>query len=64
MRRLKIYIPEYGKGSKGSFAATRHNLNIAAQRAVRLATRSTAFLDTEPYTDIVHLVALLNALEG
>ena len=43
MRRLKIHIPEYGKGSRGSFAATRHNLTIAAQRAVRLATRSTAF---------------------
>ena len=56
MRRLRFHIPEYDKGIDGTFASTRHNLHIAEQRAARLAARSNAFVDTEPYTDIVYLV--------
>ena len=62
MRRLKAHIPGYDKGIDGTFASTRHNLDIAVQRAGRLAARSNAFVDTEPYTDVVHVVSLLKAL--
>ena len=61
LMRLKQHIPDYDKGTVGSFAATKANLHIASQRARNLAALSTAFDDTEPFTDIVELVALLIA---
>lgn len=61
MTRLKQYIPGYGKGIGGSFAVTKANLHIASQRARNLAALSTAYDDSEPFTDIVELVALLIA---
>jgi hypothetical protein len=57
--RLKRHIPTYDKGTGGSFATTKENLEIASQRARNLAALSTAFDDTEPSTDIGELVALL-----
>lgn len=62
MRRLKQYIPGYEKGAGGSFATTSERCTIADERARRLAARSSAFNDTEPYTDIFTLVALLQSL--
>jgi hypothetical protein len=61
LTRLKLHIPGYAKGAGGSFAMTKVNLDIASQRARKLAALSTAFDDTEPSTDIVELVALLIA---
>jgi hypothetical protein len=62
MRRLKQYIPGYDKGAGGSFATTSDLCAIADARARRLAARSNAFNDAEPYTDIFELVALLQSL--
>lgn len=62
MRRLKQHIPGYEKGAGGSFATTSDRRTIADTRARRLAARSTAFNDIEPYTDIFQLVALLESL--
>lgn len=59
LSRLKLHIPGYDKGIGGSFTATKENLEIASQRARQLASRSTAYDDTEPSTDIVDLVRLL-----
>jgi hypothetical protein len=61
LTRLKLHIPGYAKGAGGSFATTKACLDIASQRALKLAALSTAFDDTEPSTDIVELVALLIA---
>jgi hypothetical protein len=61
LTRLKQHIPSYDKGAGGSFSTTRGSLDIASQRARKLAALSTAFDDTEPSTDIVELVALLIA---
>lgn len=59
LSRLKRHLSGYDKGAGNSFATTRGNLDIASQRARKLAALSTAFDDTEPSTDIVDLVALL-----
>ena len=59
--RLKLQIPGYAKGAGGSFVTTKASLDIASQRARKLAALSTAFDDTEPSTCIVELVALLIA---
>ena len=61
LTRLKQHIPSYEKGAGGSFSTTRGNLDIASQRARKLAALTTAFDDTEPSTEIVELVALLIA---
>lgn len=63
-QRLKQHIPGYEKAAGGAFARTRDLLDLATQRARRLAERSNAFNGTEPYTDIVELVALLKGLRG
>ena len=62
IRRLKTHIPDYEKGTAGSYATTQEHIHIASERARKLSERSTAFNDTEPYTDIAQLVAVLNAL--
>lgn len=64
MRRLKTHIPAYEKGVGGSYAITNQHIETATARAYLLAERSNAFIDTEPYTDIAHLVALLNTLKA
>lgn len=62
MQRLKQYISDYEKGARGTFATTRERLEIATQRAYRLAKRHSADDGLEPYTDIMDLVALLTNL--
>jgi hypothetical protein len=64
LTRLKLHMPGYAKGAGGSFATTKASLDIASQRARKLAALSTAFDDTEPSTDIVELVALLIEFVG
>jgi hypothetical protein len=62
MRRLKVYIPGYDKGAGGSYALTQHLVEVASERALALAERSNAFIDSEPYTDLYQLVSLLDSL--
>lgn len=64
MQRLKQYLPGYEKGAGGAFAATRHRLEAATQRAQRLAMSHSAFTDPEPFTDLYTLVDLLTQLRG
>lgn len=64
MRRLKQHIPGYEKGAGKAFATTSDHLAIATQRAERLAARFTADTDSEPFTAIAGLVALLTTLRS
>ncbi len=64
LQRLKQHIPDYQKGQRGAFAVTREHLNIAMQRAERLAARFTAYSDPEPYTAVADLVKLLTTLSA
>jgi hypothetical protein len=64
LQRLKHYIPGYEKGAGGAFAITREYMDIATQRAERLAARFTAYEDPEPFTAIVELVKLLTMPRG
>lgn len=64
MHRLRQHVPGYMKGAGRAFALTRDHLEIASQRAERLAARFTAYDDPEPYTAIVELVTLLITLRG
>ena len=62
LQRLKKYMPGYQKGEKGAFGVTRSQLDVATQRAERLAARFTPYDAPEPYTAIVELVKLLTTL--
>jgi hypothetical protein len=62
--RLRTHIPNYEKGAHGSCATTSEHIDIATERANALAHRSDAYIDTEPYTDIVRLVTLLKELKS
>lgn len=62
MHRLKKRIPNYDKGTGGSFGITQDKVDFASRCARRLAERSNAFNGSEPYTDIDQLVALLSTL--
>lgn len=64
MRHLKLHIPSYDKGAGNAFAITGEYLDIATQRAERLAERFSARTDPEPFTAIVELVKLLTTLRG
>ena len=64
MQRLKRHIPEYEKGAGGTYAATRNNLEVACQRADRLAAKCTAYDAPEPFTDVLVLVRLLTTLRA
>ncbi|MBI3188885.1 MAG: RloB domain-containing protein [Gammaproteobacteria bacterium] len=63
MRRLKRYIHGYEKGVGNAFALTCEHLDIASQRAEKLAERFNAYDGTEPYTAIFELVKLLSTLD-
>jgi hypothetical protein len=62
MRRLRRHIPAYEKGAGDAFANTREHLQLALQRAGRLAERFSAHTDPEPYTGLAELVKTLTAL--
>ncbi|WP_334191075.1 RloB family protein [Noviherbaspirillum sp.] len=64
MRRLRQHIIGYEKGAGRAFATTRERLEVATQRAERLAERFTCYTDPEPYTGIVALVKLLITLKA
>lgn len=55
-------MPSYEKGTRGTFARTKANLDIATERARRLASRTSAHGAPEPFTDVVEVVALLLSL--
>ncbi|OGQ98091.1 MAG: hypothetical protein A2505_00110 [Deltaproteobacteria bacterium RIFOXYD12_FULL_55_16] len=62
--RLKQeHLPGYDKGQGGHWAATKHHLNIATQRAQARAAATTAHDGTEPYTGIYQLVSWLTHLK-
>ena len=63
MQRLKRYIQGYEKGAGNAFSLTREHLNIALQRAERLAERFNAYDGEESYTAIFELVKLLSMLD-
>lgn len=62
LQRLCQHYPDYEKGSTGVFAATRSGLEEAMQRAETLATRFSADMAPQPFTDVVKLVKLLTNL--
>ena len=64
MRRLKLHIPGYDKGSGNAFSVTRKHVAIATERAERLAAQFSARTDPEPFTAIVELVRLLTTLRS
>lgn len=62
--RLKNHIPGYDKGAGGTFAATRHRLAAATQRAQALAAKFSAYTGPEPFTALHELVTLLTTLRA
>lgn len=62
MSRLKLYIPDYDKGTSNAFAVTCEHLSVAIRRADRLKARFTAHSNPEPFTGVVELVKLLTTL--
>lgn len=64
MQRLKQHILGYEKGAGGAFAATRDRLATAAQRALALAAKSSAYTAPEPFTALHELVRLLTTLRA
>lgn len=57
--KLKYNLPEYEKGQRGHFEATRCNLDLATARAKALALLRDAHDDNGPYTDVHSLVDVL-----
>lgn len=57
--RLKQHIPHYDKSMLGVFGMTAKNIEIATERARRLAIQFNAYTDPQPFTAIVELVQLL-----
>lgn len=63
MQRLKKHIPDYEKSTKNMYSNTRAHLDVATQRAEKLAEAFDATTDnTEPYTGIFKLVKKLITL--
>ncbi|MDR1935528.1 MAG: hypothetical protein LBS49_08115 [Candidatus Accumulibacter sp.] len=60
IRRLKRHFHGYEKGTRNTYETTRHQIDIATQRARLLASKYTAY-DSGPYTAIVDLVTLLTS---
>lgn len=59
LRKLKLYLPEYEKGSIGNWQATQSRLTDAINRAEHRATITNAYDGEEPYTDMFELVEKL-----
>lgn len=64
LKRLQRHIPEYGKGMKGLFARTCHNLNRAYANAERLRLHNSPRHGELPFTDMDRLVKLLTGLKS
>lgn len=64
MCRLKGHLSAYEKGAGGVFAATRQHVEVAIQRARKLAEQYTAYTEPEPYTGMADLVELLITLRS
>lgn len=64
IRRLKRHFPGYEKGAEKMFAETRPHMDVAMQRAERLAARFTAYNEPEPFTAVAELVSLLTNLRS
>lgn len=62
MRRLKMHLPDYEKGTRKAFGITCDHLEIATNRAERLSLQFNAHTDPEPYTAIHQLVGDLTKL--
>lgn len=63
MRRLKMYLPNYGKGAGGVFAQTRSQLASATRRVDALVARNfDAYTEPEPFTAVAVLVKALISL--
>ncbi|WP_029462845.1 RloB family protein [Serpentinimonas barnesii] len=59
LQRLKRHLPSYEKGSGGHWAAALDRMELATQRAQRLAKATTAHDGTQPYTAMHELVSRL-----
>ncbi|MDE3023491.1 MAG: RloB domain-containing protein [Pseudomonadota bacterium] len=62
-RCLRQYLIDYDKGLTGHYAQTCQHLDVATQRAKRLAERTTAYDGVESFTDMHRLVHLLTTLK-
>ncbi|MDO8273952.1 MAG: RloB family protein [Serpentinimonas sp.] len=59
LERLKMHLPSYEKGSGGHWATALDRVELATQRAQRLAKTATAHDGTQPYTAMHELVSRL-----
>lgn len=57
--RLTHHLPEYDKGQRGYWAATKDRLERAVARAEIRAAATTPYDGTEPYTGVHKLILLL-----
>lgn len=62
-QQLRSYIPDYEKGSKGHYALTKINLEIATERANALSQLHNKYDGENVYTAIHELVAKLISLK-
>ena len=62
LKLLKRSIPDYEKNMRGTFDTSKEYLQIATQRADKLAGSFTAYSDTGPFTAIAELVKRLMTL--
>lgn len=59
LERLRVHLPGYEKGDRGHWAAMLDRLDVATQRAQRLADATTAHDGTQPCTAMHELVSRL-----
>jgi len=59
IRNLKNYIPGYEKGFEKCYQKTRHNIEIATERAKKLSNNKSSFDDNEAYTNVYFLIEFL-----
>jgi hypothetical protein len=62
LKLLKRSIPNYEKNMRGTFDTSKEYLQIATQRADKLAGSFTAYSGTDPFTAIAELVKRLMTL--
>jgi hypothetical protein len=59
IRHLKSYIPNYEKGLDKCYQKTRHNIEIAIERAKKLSNNKSIYNDNEAYTNMYALIEFL-----